>query len=653
MNFLTSLPQYIGETFESSQIKYLKSLVESGETFMVSDKQRIEKYIDLFDILETHDQLYNYLFKIEKVLPINSANGMVFLIRLKEMYAKDVNNAVVLVKVPLEDADADSLSYEYYIGKSLNNLRKDNLIPSFSLLYGKIMCGFGITDNFSDLQNVKICDPEHDKKIHLVYEYIRNVNTKRTTSLGSYLDTLKYVETPDDAIKIERNLINILIIILYSLQVAYDTMQFTHYDLHLGNILIVELDTPEKVVINYKDEQMTIVTNVMPYIIDYGRCYIKNDKSIPDEDGKYRDIYSDYQEVYDSLSEFQESLFDADMYIESNSRKTNIVDNQIACYVQKYVHKKLLFKESSTERLYYYEGNTRIYDIYSDTPTTKGIKKLIIDNVFNRHTINTTRSNWRNETDNTGKSSIRTNRYNLGIKSNKPNSKYDFYKLVRTVINNILTYQPDNIRYQDEWAELESQLDTEYPFYDSNYFSLPCDYHITDYMQTGVEKGVWGHWIKSASDVGKILFSWIKDDIYITENAHIRHIQHTGGAVFMDTRDILRGKIEKNLVSKKGKASDYKDKISAYKDQSEMIDSITITPSRTFTPQQLQEKKLRQSSIDDDFKETTDFGPRYIIPVETEISKAIKKKHALYGKPHVIHYSDVKTGPVKKSYDKV
>lgn len=654
MNFLTSLPQYISETFESSQMKYLKSLVESGETFMISDKQLIEKYTGLFSTLEKNKELYDQLFDIVKILPIDSANGMVFLIRLKQLYAKDVNNAIVLVKVALEleEDEADSLSYEYYIGKTLNNLRKDTKTPCFSLVYGKLVCGFDLSIDPNYLRNVKICDANHKEKVHLLYEYIRNVNTKRTISLGSYIHQLINVRTPDDLAKIERNVINILIMILYSLQVAYDTMNFVHYDLHLGNVLIVELDTPERVDINYKGEKMTIVTNVIPYIIDYGRCHINDKYVIPDQDGKFHDIETDTK--HKSFSEYKESLF-SDNYMISDPHKLAIIDEQIASYVHKYVYKNQLFKDKM-DKLYYKKNNQRIYNIYHDTSVTRRLKKLIIDNIFNRHTTDKKRRNWKHEN-----GSIRTNQYNLGIKPNKTNSKYDFYKFTRSVIKIMLESLSQNVnlqvdlKYDDMWCELDSQLDTEYPFYDTDYYSLPCDYHITDYITEGnVEIGSWGHWIKSSADVGKILFSYIKDDIYIAEDYHITHIQHTGG----DAESLLHRKIEKNLVSKKGQASHYKDKISAYykdkisayyKDKTEMVDSITITPLKSLTPQQLQEKKLNQSSIDNDFKETTDFGPTYIITVETEIMKATKKKHALYGKPHVIYYSDLKTGPVRKS----
>ena len=148
----------------------------------------------------------------------------------------------------------------------MNTLRKTARTPIFSLIYGRMMCGLNkifekterdkdgrkkfvsIPQQLLDNETVRICDVnfKNNTKMHLLYEYVRNPNTKRVVSLESYINRLRNLNNKEDMWSLERNIMNILVILMYSLQVAYDTVQFTHYDLHAGNILVVELHEPEK-----------------------------------------------------------------------------------------------------------------------------------------------------------------------------------------------------------------------------------------------------------------------------------------------------------------------------------------------------------------------------------------------------------------------
>lgn len=56
--------------------------------------------------------------------------------------------------------------------------------------------------------------------------------------------------------------------------------QFTHYDLHPSNVMIMELDSPIEYV--YHDEKISFTSKYLPKIIDYGRCYFNEDRNSKD-----------------------------------------------------------------------------------------------------------------------------------------------------------------------------------------------------------------------------------------------------------------------------------------------------------------------------------------------------------------------------------
>ena len=56
--------------------------------------------------------------------------------------------------------------------------------------------------------------------------------------------------------------------------------RFTHYDLHPGNVMIMELDSPVEYI--YHDEGVSFTSKYLPKIIDYGRCYFNEERNSKD-----------------------------------------------------------------------------------------------------------------------------------------------------------------------------------------------------------------------------------------------------------------------------------------------------------------------------------------------------------------------------------
>ena len=112
----------------------ITTLVDTNTLYMPK-KEKIERYIKSFSILFTHYlPILNDIFKFKYMIRNNSVNGQTFVFEINPsnwFYPK------LLIKVPRNTFPyADSVSYEYYVGKTLNQLRYDN-IEHFALVYGR------------------------------------------------------------------------------------------------------------------------------------------------------------------------------------------------------------------------------------------------------------------------------------------------------------------------------------------------------------------------------------------------------------------------------------------------------------------------------------------------------------------------------------
>ena len=160
----------------------------------------------------------------------------------------------LIIKTPKKS----SLLRELLIGKyGTNSLRK--YIPNFSYLYGYIECSLPLFGN----QN-NVCLNIGEKNLYLFYEFIEGISLKNYIELYTKTKTINY-----------KIIEEILSQIFLSLELAYEKIDFTHYDLHIGNIMIKELKNP--VSIHYKTSRHDLYVNsqYIPIFIDYGMCHIR------------------------------------------------------------------------------------------------------------------------------------------------------------------------------------------------------------------------------------------------------------------------------------------------------------------------------------------------------------------------------------------
>jgi hypothetical protein len=150
----------------------------------------------------------------------------------------------------------ESLAHEAFVGLvALNMLRKK--IPNFMHTYGVLMCGPPIM-----LQNpneIFFCPRKSNAIAYLILENITDA-----VSLNDIIASL----TEEEFLQIYLQIIN-------ALNIGKE-FEYTHYDMHTGNILIQRL--PYKITINFYHPSGTVMyltTNLLARIIDYGLSYIK------------------------------------------------------------------------------------------------------------------------------------------------------------------------------------------------------------------------------------------------------------------------------------------------------------------------------------------------------------------------------------------
>lgn len=96
----------------------------------------------------------------------------------------------------------------------------------------------------------------------LISEYIEGKTLKNYISEGCTVSELK----------------QIFVMLSLALDVAQERCGFVHYDLYPWNIIIQKLDKPKKITYVLKTDVITIETDIIPIIVDYGRVHIIHNK---------------------------------------------------------------------------------------------------------------------------------------------------------------------------------------------------------------------------------------------------------------------------------------------------------------------------------------------------------------------------------------
>jgi|688.fasta_scaffold166038_2 hypothetical protein len=215
------------------------------------------------------DLTYNFLIKkyIHDLTKIGGKSNTGFAFNAD---FKDVSHMFIIKTIQDVNFD-DDLLHELMVGLyGTNRLRQ--AIPNFAYIYGGFKCSppiLGENNQVTDWckQPKGVLGMNNENMVN----YILYENVNPSISIKDFTQTCSVNE-----------FLNIFLQILYALDYAHKTIDFTHYDLHSGNILlrIPNPNEPDKLYqILYKTENgwEYITTKYIPTFIDYGMSHCKNE----------------------------------------------------------------------------------------------------------------------------------------------------------------------------------------------------------------------------------------------------------------------------------------------------------------------------------------------------------------------------------------
>ena len=131
-------------------------------------------------------------------------------------------------------------------------------------LYNEIM------NTFDDINYGKLCirpiSSARRIPAHKTGFFIATEHTDVYADLADFIIKKKYTQ--------EGEIINILLQVFCALQVGINENNFTHYDLHSGNVLLTKLKNPIILLYDFGNKIIPVYTKYIATLIDFGRSYV-------------------------------------------------------------------------------------------------------------------------------------------------------------------------------------------------------------------------------------------------------------------------------------------------------------------------------------------------------------------------------------------
>ena len=218
-----------------------------------------------------------------KMLPSNSANGRIAII----MYAREKYNAAAMLKLT-KKADTDSPYYEFTVGRFVNE-HLINAFPCFTETYGlleldkatyhTLMKPRGGAVDLGVIRPPLFCDSNAPlAQLTSDRDLIRRA-CAAAPNLGLIAQFFDNTWSMNDLAKQNPKLAaQDALLVLFQIYGPLGAIhnQYTHYDLHGGNVLLVPAPHGTCIQMHYHMPDGTSITFKTKYItkiIDYGRCF--------------------------------------------------------------------------------------------------------------------------------------------------------------------------------------------------------------------------------------------------------------------------------------------------------------------------------------------------------------------------------------------
>lgn len=248
-----------------------------------------------------------------------SANGYLTIGKLKN--PKKYDFVIKLSKI----TERSLCEFENELDSSLriNNLRR--YIPNFIICYGGFVCN-------SDEKFEKLCTIDGNPNSYIVLENVKNSNTfKRNLLLPSYNSKIDSIDV-----------FNYIYQTIVSLAFAYEKLEFTHYDLHVDNVMLydfiknnnylsqfpipyektgAQIPQIDNVLFRYyleNYETFIVPAKMLTIIIDYGHSFVKNHESKKCFDEKFISKYGFTNYKNNSITDIYTFLMDSLLNIVSH-----------------------------------------------------------------------------------------------------------------------------------------------------------------------------------------------------------------------------------------------------------------------------------------------------------------------------------------------
>ena len=185
-----------------------------------------------------------------------------------DLTSNDVVKPFSLLKLERGDAQTDeALLHEIVVGLILNKLR--SYLPCFMYLYGGFYCSIPSDAEMQVGNFSQLCSSSNINEMHtcMIAEAVVTTSGQR--------NFVQLLNNP--AISAEEKT-KTFIILLLALAEANKRFGFIHGDLHAENILIRTLPSPITLNCQVLNTNISISTQYIPIVIDFGRSYIEWEK---------------------------------------------------------------------------------------------------------------------------------------------------------------------------------------------------------------------------------------------------------------------------------------------------------------------------------------------------------------------------------------